>query len=272
MSDKVKRVAEWFGADLVGICELDRTWLYSHWGEHSIRSMKMANPGDPLEIPDGYRYAIVMAVAMDYEVTLRSPAVTPSTDLAYSLQAFVAASVAEFIRYLGYRAIASGNDTALSIPLAIDAGLGELGRHGILIADKYGPGVRLCKVFTDLPLKTDKPVDLGVQDFCEKCKKCAHKCPSQAILDGGRTDKPRNISNNFNILKWPIDADKCIGWWGKNKTSCANCIRACPFNKRQTFLHKLTKCIITQTRVFNSAFIKMDDLFGYGKQVIKEVP
>jgi epoxyqueuosine reductase QueG len=86
---------------------------------------------------------------------------------------FIAPSMARFIQELGYHAMPSGNDTALSIPMAVDAGLGELGRNGILITPKYGPRVRLCKVFTDLPLVHDKPVDLGVQAFCEICKKCA---------------------------------------------------------------------------------------------------
>jgi len=34
--------------------------------------------------------------------------------------------LAKFIASLGYKAIACGNDTALSIPLAVDAGLGPI--------------------------------------------------------------------------------------------------------------------------------------------------
>jgi len=65
--------------------------------------------------------------------------------------AFVATSLAEFIRLLGHDAIPAGNDMALSIPLAVDAGLGELGRNGLLITKEFGPRLRLCKVFTNLP-------------------------------------------------------------------------------------------------------------------------
>ena len=133
MSNKVKKVGKWFGADLVGICELNRLWIYSHWGEHNVKLSQLAKPGDPLEIPEEYRYAVVMAVEMDYDDVQRSPAVAPSVDLGYARMAFVATSVAEFIRFLGYHAIPCGNDTGPSIPFAIDAGLGELGRNGLLI-------------------------------------------------------------------------------------------------------------------------------------------
>ena len=272
MSDKVKRVARWFGADLVGICELNHLWVYSHWGDHTAKLSQIANPGDPLEIPDEYRYAAVMAVEMDYDDVRRSPAVAPSVDLGYAMMAFVATSVAEFIRFLGYHAIPCGNDTGPSIPLAIDAGLGELGRHGLLITEKYGPRVRLCKVLTDLPLNPDKPIDIGVQHFCEKCTKCARECPPRAILDGERTDQPRNESNNSGVLKWPIDAERCVSWWHSNGTGCTNCIRVCPWNKPPGALHGFVRGAVGRTHIFDALFVKMDDFLGYGRQVLTETP
>ena len=103
-----------------------------------------------------------MAVEMDYENLRRSPANCAATDLVYSDMAIVSSSLAEFIRELGYKAMPLGNEMALSIPMAVDAGLGELGRNGLLITEKFGPRVRICKVITSLPLVPDKPVDLGV--------------------------------------------------------------------------------------------------------------
>ncbi len=272
MSHKVKRVARWFGADLVGICELNRLWVYSHWGDHNAKLSQMAEPGDPLEIPEQYRYAVVIALEMDYGDVQRSPAVAPSVDLGYSEMAFVATSVAEFIRFLGYHAIPSGNDTALSIPLAVDAGLGELGRNGILITTKYGPRVRLCKVLTDLPLKADDPIDIGVQDLCEKCDKCARYCPAQAIMKEERTDQPRNICNNSGVLKWPIDAERCVGWWSRNGTGCTNCIRVCPWNKPPTRLHRTFGQLVARSGLVRSFSVWLDDALGYGKQVLRETP
>ena len=268
MTNLIKKTARWFGADLVGIAPLDRTWVFSHWGDHSIKLGLGGEVGDPIELPEYFTNVIVIAVEMDYEHIRRSPAVESATDIAYAKMGFIAPSLARFIQELGYHAMPSGNDTALSIPMAADAGLGEMGRNGILITDKYGPRVRLCKVFTDLPLIHNKPIDLGVQAFCEKCEKCAKYCPSQALRYGERTAEHNNICNNVNILKWPVNAEKCIKWWAKNSAHCTVCIRVCPFNKKDTSFHRTIRWHVNYLPQFNRFYKWMDDLMGYGKQVL----
>ncbi|MGD8985201.1 MAG: reductive dehalogenase [Desulfobacteraceae bacterium] len=268
MTVLIKKIAKWFGADLVGIAPLNRTWVYSHWGDHSVKLGLGGKVGDPLELPEYLTNVIVIAIEMDYQHIRRSPAVESATDIAYSKMGFVAPSLARFIQELGYHAMPSGNDTALSIPMAVDAGLGELGRSGILITEKYGSRVRLCKVFTDLPLVHDQPVDLGVQAFCETCEKCAKNCPGQALKHGERTAEHNNVSNNVNILKWPIDAERCIRWWAKNRAHCAVCIRVCPFNKPDTSFHQFVRGIIASAPVFNRFMLWADDLFRYDRQVL----
>jgi reductive dehalogenase len=267
MTNLIKKTAKWFGADLVGIASLNRTWIYSHWGDHSVQLGLGGEVGTPIEFPEYFTNVIVMAVEMDYDHVQRSPAMDAGTDLAYSKMGFIAPTLARFIQELGYHAISSGNDTALSIPLAVDAGLGELGRNGILITDKYGPRVRLCKVFTNLPLVHDMPVDLGVQAFCEICEKCAKHCPGQALKYEDRTAEHNNISNNVNILKWPVNAEKCITWWAKNRCHCTNCIRVCPFNKPDTRFHRIVKWHVNYLPQFNRFYKWSDDVVGYGNQV-----
>ena len=269
ITETIKKTAKWFGADLVGIAPLDRTWVFSHWGEHSVQLGLGGKAGEPLELPEYFTNVIVVATEMDYEHVKRSPAVESSTDLGYSKMGFVAPSLARFIQELGYHAMSSGNDTALSIPMAVDAGLGEMGRNGLLITPGFGTRVRLCKVFTDLPLVHDKPIDIGVQAFCEICGTCASKCPSQALLHGERTAKAHNISNNVNVLKWPVDAEKCIQWWFRNRAHCTVCIRVCPFNKPDTSFHSLIRGTIARTPRFNKALLRGDQLMGYGRQKIK---
>ncbi len=205
-----------------------------------------------------------MAFEMDFEDIRRSPATTPSVDLGYSRQSFAAVSVAEFIRHLGYHAIPMGNDTALSIPLAVNAGLGELGRNGLLITPQFGPRVRLSKVFTDLPLETDKPIDIGVQSFCEVCRKCAKHCPAQAISHGDRTANKLTRSTNPGVLKWPVNPEKCIKWWMKNGTWCANCIRVCCYNKPNTrfwhLMHKIALRLVSRkSKMLNKLLVWIDD-------------
>lgn len=263
MSRKVKKVAKLLGADLVGICELDSRWVYSRW--YNLHNRENA----PLEVPDGCNWAIAMAVEMDYEMFRTSPTEIEgaATGMGYSRMAFVAGSLAHFIRNLGYTAIPCGNDTAMSIPIAIDAGLGELGRNGLLITPKYGPRVRICKVITDLPLATDEPIEFGVAKFCEICRKCAENCPSQAIRDGDRTDRPLNVSTSPGVLKWPVDAEKCFGFWAKNNSCCGNCIRVCPFNKPDTWFHRTVRWHVTNLPQLTRFYKWLDDNLGYGKQI-----
>ena len=267
---RVKSAARWFGADLVGICEVNPSWIYSCWGDfNAAYSGGLANPGAPIEIPSWVRYAVVMAMEMDYEEFKRSPAVEAASNLGYSQMAFMAPSLATYIRQLGYHAMPCGNDYAVSIPLAVDAGLGELGRNGLLITEQFGPRVRICKVFTDLPLEVDSPIDIGVQQFCERCQRCAEECPSRALMFEDRTDKAWDISNNVNVRKWPVKAVNCLSWWLKNASECGNCIRVCPFNKPEGWLHSSVKKMVERTSLFDRFFVRMDKALGYGKQVIK---
>lgn len=223
MSARIKEVARFYGADLVGICTLDARWVYSHYYDRETRAH------GELELP--YRYAIVMAVEMDWWGIDGSPGFEAgaATALGYSRMAEVAASLARYIRALGYPAVPSGNDSAQSIPLAIDAGLGELGRNGLLITPQLGPRLRLCKVFTDLPLRPDQPIDLGVQSYCERCFMCAHSCPAKAIRSEERTGEPTSISNRTGILRWPVNVERCYLFWQRNGVSCANCVAVCPW-------------------------------------------
>jgi reductive dehalogenase len=268
MTNLLKKTAKWFGADLVGIAPLNRIWVYSRWGDHSIQLGLGGKIGDPIELPDYFTNVIVIATEMDYHHVQRSPAMDASTDLGYSKMGFIAPTLARFIQELGYHAMPSGNDTALSIPMAIDAGLGELGRHGLLITEKYGPRVRLCKIFTDLPLVHDNPIDLGVQAFCEICEKCAESCPGQAIKYGDRIAEHNSVSNNVNVLKWPTHAEKCIGWWAKNRCHCSTCIRVCPFNKLDTRLHRMIRWQVNYLPQFNRFYRWTDNLLGYEKQIL----
>ncbi|MHA1768925.1 MAG: reductive dehalogenase [Candidatus Thorarchaeota archaeon] len=261
LTDMVKKAARFFGAADVGIAELDRNWLYTK-----------NRRGEEYEIPESITHAVVMLIEMDYDALSTSPAFTSSaaTGLGYSTMAFVELELASFIQRFGYDAIACGNDMALSVPLAIDAGLGQYGRHGLLITKKYGPRVRIAKVLTDMPLIADSP-DMGfcqsVIRFCETCEKCATNCPSQSIPYGKeRTWTGSTRSNNPGIKKWYVDVEHCYGFWTENGSECSNCIRSCPYNKKDGALHRSVVWVVQHMPWMNRVVVRMDDLLGYGKQ------
>ena len=259
----IKKAARYLGADLVGICWVHPNLVYSH--EYDLVNMEH----HPIELPDRCTNAIVMTVEMDYDSTRYSPDAISgaSTGLGYSKIAFVANLLATFIRGLGFQAVPSGNDTALSIPLAMAAGLGELGRMGLLVTEQFGPRVRICKVFTDLPLQYDDYRPFGIAEFCNTCKKCAIDCPSQAISYGDPTTEGPSFSNHSGVLKWYINPEKCFLFWTKNWLDCNNCVRVCPFNKPQGILHDAVRAVIRNLPQFNRLFVWMDDILGYGKPV-----
>lgn len=257
----VKKAARFLGADLVGICYAHPNLVYSH--EFDLFERKHRT----IELPEECTHAVVMAVEMDYDSARYSPDAISgaSTGLGYTRQAVLANLVAAFIRGLGYRAIPSGNDTALSIPLALAAGLGELGQNGLLITEKFGPRVRICKVFTDLPLALDDYRPFGVAEFCKTCKKCAVSCPSQAIPHGKPTLEGPSESNHSGILKWYINPEKCFLFWVKNWMDCNTCVKVCPFNKQTGFIHDTARFFIRKLPLFNRILVLMDDIFGYGR-------
>jgi reductive dehalogenase len=269
MTEVVKDTALFLGASLVGITELNWDWVYKPgWERYGHKEIDL----DQM-IPPSIKYVVVMAIETNYDYVKHAPTAKASAaaGLGYSKMAFLAPSLAKFIASLGYNAIACGNDTTLSIPLAVDAGLGQLARFGALITPEFGPRVRLCKVLTDLPLKPTPPIDFGVTEFCEVCQKCAEYCPSQAILYGKRTHKARTFSTNPGLLKWPLDGEKCFRFWYMNgaKTDkgmyhidCYQCINVCPYNKKPGIIHDVTRWFVRRkVPTLNRFFRYADDLF-----------
>ena len=133
--------------------------------------------------------------------------------------------LAKRIRNLGYNALAASNvgeETAelLHIPIAVQAGLGTLGKHGSIITKALGSNIRLATVITDMPVAHDQAVDIGVDDFCAKCQICTTNCPPQAIFDDKQMVR--------GVEKWYVNFDKCAPYFAENN-SCGICVAVCPW-------------------------------------------
>ena len=267
----IKKVTRFFGADMVGICRFDRRFSFSHTHlppVYSGSSGTIKTKEIPQEIPDEMKYAVVTVHEMDYDLIRYNPAyvANAATSIGYSQIALTNNYLTAFINSIGYKAIdCSTNDVVLSVPLAMLAGLGDISRMGILINQKYGPRVRVNVVLTDLPMLVDSPIDFGVTEFCDTCKICAKKCPSQSISYGDRTDIPNNISNAGGGLKWPINAETCRMYWGRMSRPCGLCLQVCPFNKPDTLFHQTVRWFTDHVRWGDALYVKMDEFFGYGK-------
>ena len=142
----------------------------------------------------------------------------------------ITCKVAEFIRNLGYpatahhpRNFAGFPPTILHPAAAIEAGFGELGRHGLIITEEYGPRVRLATVTTDLELPQNKPKRFGVEEFCHTCHLCIDACEGDAI--------PTEKKEIRGFLKYTIEPYKCLPYFAKYD-GCNLCVARCAFNKR----------------------------------------
>jgi len=262
MSAYIKNLAIYFGALDVGITELKPYHVYSHIGRGS------GVYGDPIHLD--HKFAIAFTVEMDFEMVSTGPGspVVMESAKQYVEAARVAVQLANTIRNLGYpaRAHIDGNYRVICPLVARDAGLGELGRMGLLMTPKLGPRVRLGVVTTNADLDTDerKP-DPTVIDFCNICTKCAESCPSKSISFEERQDMD-------DCLRWKINAETCFHYWNVVGTDCARCMAVCPYSHADTFSHNLVRWGNARSGFFRRAANWMDDLFYGKKPPVKEVP
>ena len=255
---RVKGYVLSLGAKLVGITKINPLWVYSLRGE--IFHENWEDWGKPIEL--SHPFAVVFAVEMNFRLIAPAPHTPNSIDSQgrYAEGAFIATQVAAYIANMGYSATANHLRyyDAILVPLAVDAGLGEMGRLGYIMTKKLGPRVRLGAVTTNLPLTTDKPVDIGVENFCRICKKCAACCPSNSIP----MDEPTEANGT---LRWKLNAETCFEYWGKVGTGCNICMRVCPWSHASTLPHQLIREIVARNKMSRKVFFFLDDIF-YGKK------
>jgi len=269
----VKAAARYFGASTAGITKLDRRHINA---SEMGRSIVFEDTDEPYEkedrslvIPEKCDHVIALTLQMSLDMIQSSPTSIGSaaSALGYSRLEFLVGSLAEFIRGLGYTAIPSVNDLGSSVAIAVDAGLGELGRTNRLITPEFGPCVRLGKVLTDLPMECDKPIEFGVVDFCRKCKKCAELCPSGTLsMEDEPSFEIRGPWNNPGHKAWFEDSPKCLSYWMESVSGCSICIGVCPYSKKdKTVIHEMIKATSSVTPVLDKFFTELDTMFGYGR-------
>ncbi len=272
---RLKGLARFLGADRVRVGPLNQAFVYSHKGcppffpDHRPNPPFFAGPpggmkdlrwGDPVELP--HAFAVSMAFAQDLDMIRSSP--SPESDLevgrVYARAALAAVHLARFIRSLGYSARAHHlrSSAVMLVPVAAEAGLGEPARSGYLLAPGLGLNFRISCVTTDMPLEPDKPIDMGVQDFCSKCLKCARACPAGVIPRGEKVVER-------GVRKWVIEREKCLLFWGRIGSACAICQAACPWSKPPTPFHRFVGWTAEHIPFSRPFLVWADDLV-YGKR------
>jgi reductive dehalogenase len=236
------------GAVDVGFTTLPSEYIYSHAGRFD------ENYGKPVTLD--HQYAVVFLVEMDHDTMSEAPKppVLHESAKQYYRAAYIAKTLAAVFQSQGANAKPQydAHYEVILPPLAVKAGLGELARNNILVADKYGSRVRIGAVTTTLPLQSDDPISLGVERFCRSCNRCATSCPARALETGSK-------KSVRGTEKWSTDETRCYSFWRQAGTDCGICMATCPFSHPNTMLHNTTRRIIKHAPWLAPVFLWIDD-------------
>jgi ferredoxin len=254
----LKELTRYLGARSVGVTALQPYHVYSHIGRGS------GTYGEPLDVD--HSYAIAFSVEMDHEVMGNAPnaPVVMESARQYVEAAKIALQLGYFIRSQGFpaRAHIDGNYRVIAPLVARDAGLGEIGRMGLLMTPELGPRVRLGVVTTDLPLLPDPRYDgRPMLDFCRICLKCAENCPSKSIPFDDRQEID-------GALRWRINPDTCFRYWNVIGTDCGLCMAVCPYSHPDNWAHNTIRWATHHSGAARRAALLLDDLF-YGRKPLR---
>ncbi len=136
---------------------------------------------------------------------------------------------------------------------AVAAGLGNFGRHNIVIHPKFGTRVIFTAVLSSLELPSDPPV---TEDLCTHCDLCVQECPAGALNEAGKTDVNKCFRSSqpyglgATIRFWSKFADstpeeqkklvKDVDFWRLYQAGfigpqyfCFNCLKSCPAGQKK---------------------------------------
>jgi reductive dehalogenase len=269
MARHVKRVSKHLGADLVGIARTHPAMLYASGARYQENeggaldtstdqhvtlidnSMgRDVRPSDiknmtPEQVAERYPYVIISTTAWDYRTVQAHRHIIG--DASYHTSGMRGAlankGLEGYIRELGYTAI---RGATIPQTVALASGIANLGRNGMLISDRYGARIHAPDtILTDLPLMADKPVDLGVEDFCKVCRKCAVVCPTNSL-----SFEDKVVYNG--VKKYKTNWQTCYKlrpfvheFW----TACLSCIAICPFTKPDAWWRRVGGWLLKTTPI-----------------------
>jgi ferredoxin len=176
-----------------------------------------------------YPQALVISIPMDKEIFNTVPSMEAQIEVirVYGETGRAVNRISRFLRERGYNATPN-HSVGGSVDYAKvgqKAGLGYLGRSGMLLTPESGSCHRLAAVYTSianwedfLPVKEDHS---WVSEYCGLCGKCVRSCPASAIRETPLVDGFGNVS--------AVDYERCCS--GFEHYGCGVCISVCPFTK-----------------------------------------
>jgi len=257
LAHHIKAAGYFLKADIMGTCKVPKSAYYSH--------DKQGNP-----IDTKHENAVVIVMRKEWNAMHASTgsdwAGDPISFQAYQHLGMVTETLANYIQRLGWDASVQygpsfANKYSVQLPpLLIAAGIGEVSRVGIILNPYLGLAYKAAAVLTNMPLISDKPIDFGLQSFCQNCKICAQNCPSNAISTGDKV-----MYNGYET--WKLNTKRCasFNFLNKNGTMCNRCVKSCPWSNPTTLSHNLVRGLVTRSRLAQLIAIRAAILLETGK-------
>lgn len=117
----------------------------------------------------------------------------------------------------------------IDVAVAQRAGIGFIGKNGLLITEEFGSYVYLGEIITNIPFEPDTPM----ASQCGECTRCLDLCPTDALIGDGKMNAKRCLSYQTQTKDMmPLE------YRSKIRTviyGCDICQQVCPFNKGKDF-------------------------------------
>lgn len=213
----VKKLMVHYGADQVAITKIKPYHYYSVRGRQEYGKV----------IEQHHKYAIVFIKEMSKDLVNRAPKMSTMIETSdkYLKLGVMGLQLATYLRNIGYasRNHMDGNYLVIAPVVAQDAGLGEIGRHGLLLTPEFGGRQRIGVVTTDLELIPDEVQPFHLNEFCDHCGRCIRTCPGKAI--------PTQRTKIDGVTRYQIDQEACYTRWRSLGTDCGICLSSCPISQ-----------------------------------------
>lgn len=245
LKDNIKKLAAEAGFDLCGVAPCRpfpnneawfRGWLDAGY-QSSLGYLERNTEKrfDPARLVEGAQTAVVCGVAYKNRFSGGYPPGYSTKVASYACAADYHTTLRRMLRSL-FEALATRHpgltgrafvDTAplCEKQLAVEAGLGWIGRQSLLVTPQFGSYVLLGELLLCAPTDSyDRPFG---ESRCGNCRNCIDRCPTGAIVRERVIDTRRCISCH-TIEKEQAAGVDLDGWI----FGCDACQSCCPYNRR----------------------------------------